>query len=136
MPMNGYPEGNASGGNRWFCVQYIDSHRSLYELWFARVMRYLEVGVGPPQFYHRTCAIGSGELCRQVLEVFGAFASSHCVVALESGVKIVMPKGLVALALECFCRLSISTCGHSPRVLCYGVETKVVIWVPNQLIID
>jgi hypothetical protein len=54
-----------------------------------------------------TCAVGSGEPCRQVLEVVGAFTSSHCVVALEGVIKIVVPKGLVALAPECFCRLSV-----------------------------
>jgi hypothetical protein len=33
-PMYGYPEGNASGGTRWFCIQDFDSHMSLYKLWF------------------------------------------------------------------------------------------------------
>jgi hypothetical protein len=86
-----------------------------------------------------TCAVG--EPCRQVLEVVGVFASNHCIVALEAVVKIVVPKGVVVLAHECFCRLSIvsiyvSTRGHSPRVLCYGVKTKVVVWEPNQLFIS
>jgi hypothetical protein len=68
-----------------------------------------------------TCAIGSGEPCRLVLEVVGAFAGSHIVVAREIGVEVVVPKGLMALAPECFC---VSTRGHSLRVLQYGVETK------------
>jgi hypothetical protein len=48
-----------------------------------------------------------GEPCWLVLEVVRAFASSHCVMAREAGIEVVVPKGLVTLAPKCFCRLSV-----------------------------